>query len=153
MTILYAGLILGALGLIFGGALSFASKKFYVETDDRIDLVKECTGGANCGACGFAGCEAFAKAVVEGKAKVNGCAPAACEMLRAMDLRNAFFSLFFRENSLAEFKIRGILLKKKNTRQEACRRTDDQNGTGQRYRHRTRRSYETGGRERRPRSI
>ncbi len=79
MTILYAGLILGALGLVFGGALSFASKKFYVETDERIDQVKECTGGANCGACGFAGCEAFAKAVVEGKAKVNGCAPAGAE--------------------------------------------------------------------------
>ena len=33
-------------------------------------------GGANCGACGFAGCDAFAAAVVKGEAKVNGCAPA-----------------------------------------------------------------------------
>ena len=35
MTILYAGLLLGALGIIFGGVLTFASKKFHVEVDER----------------------------------------------------------------------------------------------------------------------
>ena len=33
MTILYAGLLLGALGLIFGCVLTFAAKKFHVEVD------------------------------------------------------------------------------------------------------------------------
>ena len=41
MTILYAGILLGALGLIFGGVLSFASKKFHVEVDERVDQVRE----------------------------------------------------------------------------------------------------------------
>lgn len=75
-TILYAGLLLGILGLIFGLVLTFASKKFHVEVDERVEQVKNCLGGANCGACGYAGCDAFAQAVVEGKAPVNGCAPA-----------------------------------------------------------------------------
>lgn len=76
MTILYAGLLLGALGLIFGGVLTFASKKFHVDVDERVNQVRQCLGGANCGACGYAGCDAFAAAVVEGKAPINGCAPA-----------------------------------------------------------------------------
>ena len=76
MTILYAGLLLGALGLIFGGVLTFASKKFHVEVDERVAKVRECLGGANCGACGYPGCDGFAAAVVEGKAPVTGCAPA-----------------------------------------------------------------------------
>jgi len=76
MTILYAGILLGALGIIFGGVLSFASKKFHVEVDERVAQVRECLGGANCGACGYPGCDGFAGAVVAGEAPVNGCAPA-----------------------------------------------------------------------------
>ena len=76
MTILYAGLLLGILGVIFGGVLSFASKKVHVEVDERIEKVRECLGGANCGACGYPGCDGFAAAVVAGKAPINGCAPA-----------------------------------------------------------------------------
>ena len=84
MTIIYAALTLGALGLIFGAVLTFASKKFHVDVDERIEKVKACTGNANCGACGYAGCEAFAKAVVEGKASPTGCAPAGAEGARKM---------------------------------------------------------------------
>ena len=68
MTILFAGILLGALGIIFGAVLTFASKKFYVEVDERVSQVRECLGGANCGACGYAGCDAFAAAVVAGEA-------------------------------------------------------------------------------------
>lgn len=76
MTILYAGILLGALGIIFGLVLSFANKKFHVEVDERVAKVRECLGGANCGACGYPGCDGFAAAVVKGEAPVNGCAPA-----------------------------------------------------------------------------
>ena len=76
MSILYAGILLGALGVIFGGVLSFASKKFHVDVDERVTQVRECLGGANCGACGYPGCDGFAAAVVKGEAPVNGCAPA-----------------------------------------------------------------------------
>ena len=76
MTILIAGILLAALGLVFGGVLTFADKKFHVEIDERVSQVRECLGGANCGACGYAGCDAFAAAVVAGEAPVNGCTPA-----------------------------------------------------------------------------
>ncbi len=76
MTILYAGILLGAIGIIFGAVLTFASKKFHVEVDERVAQVRECLGGANCGACGYPGCDGFAAAVVAGDAPVNGCAPA-----------------------------------------------------------------------------
>ena len=76
MTILYAGILLGALGVIFGAVLTFANKKFHVEVDERVAQVRECLGGANCGACGYPGCDGFAAAVVKGEAPINGCAPA-----------------------------------------------------------------------------
>ena len=76
MTILYAGILLGALGVIFGAVLGFANKKFHVEVDERVAQVRECLGGANCGACGYPGCDGFAAAVVKGEAPINGCAPA-----------------------------------------------------------------------------
>ena len=73
MDIIVPALILGGMGLIFGLMLAFASKKFKIEKDERIEQVREALPGANCGACGFAGCDAFAEAVVKGEASVNGC--------------------------------------------------------------------------------
>ena len=84
MMILYAGILLGALGVIFGAVLSFASKKFHVEVDERVSQVRDCLGGANCGACGYAGCDAFAAAVVAGEAPINGCAPAGEKGVKAI---------------------------------------------------------------------
>ncbi|MDD5604028.1 MAG: RnfABCDGE type electron transport complex subunit B [Eubacteriales bacterium] len=65
--------ILGGLGLIFGLALSFASKKFAVAVDDKVAKIRAILPGANCGACGFSGCDAFAENLAAGRAKVNGC--------------------------------------------------------------------------------
>lgn len=76
MSILYAGLVLGGVGLIFGLVLTFAAKAFKVEADERVEQVRECLSGANCGGCGYPGCDSFAKAVVAGEAPVNGCIPA-----------------------------------------------------------------------------
>jgi Na+-translocating ferredoxin:NAD+ oxidoreductase RNF subunit RnfB len=65
--------IIGGLGLLFGLSLAYASKKFEVKVDERIALVREVLPGANCAACGQTGCDAFAEAVVNGNAHVNGC--------------------------------------------------------------------------------
>lgn len=75
VAILSALGVLGALGLVFGLVLGLVGKKFAVETDERVTLVRECLGGANCGACGYAGCDAFAEAVVRGDAPADGCKP------------------------------------------------------------------------------
>lgn len=74
-AILYAALTLGGVAVVFGLILTFADKKFAVETDERVAAVRAALPGANCGACGYAGCDAFAEAVVAGEAKINGCIP------------------------------------------------------------------------------
>jgi len=72
-NILAAAGVIGALGLIFGVLLALASKFFAVEVNPLIGQVREALPGANCGACGYPGCDGFAKAVAEGSAQINGC--------------------------------------------------------------------------------
>ena len=71
--ILYPILSLGGLGLLFGLVLGYASKKFAVPVDPKVPLIKECLPGANCGGCGYAGCDAYAEAVASGAAAPNCC--------------------------------------------------------------------------------
>ena len=74
MTALAASLLtMGGLGAFFAAALAIADKKLRVEEDPRIGLVVDALPGANCGACGHAGCNAFAESVVSGESPVNGC--------------------------------------------------------------------------------
>ncbi|SNX53139.1 RnfABCDGE type electron transport complex subunit B [Thermoanaerobacterium sp. RBIITD] len=64
---------LGGMGLIFGLVLAYASKKFEVKVDPKEVEVRNVLPGANCGACGFPGCDGFAHAVTSGNAPANGC--------------------------------------------------------------------------------
>ena len=64
MTIVYSVILMGVLGLSFGIFLAFSAKKFEVKEDPRVKMIVEILPGANCGACGYAGCEAYARAVV-----------------------------------------------------------------------------------------
>lgn len=66
-------LTIGGMGLIFGVGLGIAAKKFAVPIDERVEQIKENLPGANCGGCGFAGCEAMAKSMASGESKVNAC--------------------------------------------------------------------------------
>lgn len=84
MTILFPIIVVGSVGLFFGIVLGFASNKFAVPTDERIEKVAEVLPNVNCGACGYAGCSAFAKAIVEGKAPVNGCIPGGIKTAEAI---------------------------------------------------------------------
>ena len=72
-TVIISTLVIGLVGLVLGLALVTASKKFYVEVDDRVTRVRECLRGSNCGACGYAGCDAVAQAIVKGEARVDAC--------------------------------------------------------------------------------
>ena len=58
--------ILGGVGLTFGTLIALANAKLKVWEDPRISRVEEALPGANCGACGFAGCRAFAEEAVKG---------------------------------------------------------------------------------------
>ncbi len=72
--VLTAGAVVGVTGLIIGVLLGIAAIKFHVETDSRVEAVRECLPGSNCGGCGFAGCDACAEAIVKGDAPINACA-------------------------------------------------------------------------------
>ena len=58
-------LALGLLALLFGLGLAYAAEWLKVETDPRIDGVRNLLPGYECGACGYPGCQAFAEAIVE----------------------------------------------------------------------------------------
>lgn len=49
MSILNSVLVLGTLGLIFGAILAYASKKFAVDVDERVESILDVLPGANCG--------------------------------------------------------------------------------------------------------
>ena len=84
MSVLIAIAVLGGLGLTFGLILAAASKVFYVETDPRLDKLNECLPGANCGGCGYAGCGAYAEAVLNGEAPIGACSAGGNECAQAM---------------------------------------------------------------------
>jgi Na+-translocating ferredoxin:NAD+ oxidoreductase RNF subunit RnfB len=73
-----AALVLGGVGLSFGALIAFADRKLKVWEDPRIDAVTDRLPGANCGACGFAGCRAFAEATIRGVTS-----PASCTVMNA----------------------------------------------------------------------
>ena len=64
MTIVYAVIVLATLGALLGLGLAVASRVFAVKADPRIEQVEAALPGANCGACGFAGCPTYAESVV-----------------------------------------------------------------------------------------
>lgn len=65
--------ILGGVGLTFGALIALANRKLRVYEDPRIDGVTELLPGANCGACGYPGCRAFAEAAVTGAIEPAKC--------------------------------------------------------------------------------
>ena len=77
MEILVPVIIVAAIGLVCGVMLSLASHFLAVKTDERIEKVREVLPGANCGACGYSGCDGYAAAIVSGDAELTKCAPAA----------------------------------------------------------------------------
>jgi electron transport complex protein RnfB len=65
--------ILGGVATVFGAAITVVNARFKVWEDPRIDGVRELLPGADCGACGKAGCRAFAEAVITGDATPAEC--------------------------------------------------------------------------------
>ena len=53
-------LILGSIAFFAAILLYYAAQKFYVEENPKIEEIENCLPGANCGACGRAGCHDFA---------------------------------------------------------------------------------------------
>ena len=67
--------VLGITGILMGLFLAYASKKFEVEVDPKVEAILAILPGANCGACGFPGCAGYASGVALEGAKMTLCAP------------------------------------------------------------------------------
>ncbi len=72
-AIIIATVVVAVAGLLIGLLLGLAGEKFKVEVDEKELKVRECLPGNNCGGCGYAGCDAAAKAIAAGEAAVTVC--------------------------------------------------------------------------------
>ena len=70
---------MGILGVAFGAGLAYASKKFAVQIDPKVEALTDALPGANCGACGFPGCSGYALAIAAGEADPSLCSPGGAE--------------------------------------------------------------------------
>jgi RnfABCDGE-type electron transport complex B subunit len=76
MPILIPVLILSAIAIVCAIILTVADKFFGIKEDEKFLAIRDALPGANCGACGYLGCDAYAKALAEGKtATTNLCVP------------------------------------------------------------------------------
>ncbi len=76
MGILYAVLTLAVIGAVCAVILVLAAVYMNVPTDETAERIRECLPGANCGACGFAGCDGYAEALAKGtETRTNLCVP------------------------------------------------------------------------------
>lgn len=82
--IIWPVVALGGLGLLLGLGLAIASKVFAIKTDPTVEKVRELLPGANCGGCGFPGCDGFAKALAAGEAKPSACVVVSADNLKAI---------------------------------------------------------------------
>ena len=69
-------IVVSVIGVIAALMLAVASIVMAVPVDEKAEKIREELPGANCGACGFSGCDAYAKALAEGKTDAtNLCVP------------------------------------------------------------------------------
>ncbi|MHC4431819.1 MAG: RnfABCDGE type electron transport complex subunit B [Planctomycetota bacterium] len=74
-SILLAGVTMVGLGSGFALVLLIASEKLKVEVDPKIEQIHEALPNLDCGACGYAGCGQYAKAVLADPELIGKCAP------------------------------------------------------------------------------
>jgi electron transport complex protein RnfB len=63
------------LGGGFAIVLLIASEKLKVEVDPKVEQIHQALPNIDCGACGFAGCSSYAKAVAQNPELIGKCAP------------------------------------------------------------------------------
>jgi len=84
-TILIAIISLSIIGFLCSALITFASKVMFVKVDERVEKIRNCLPGANCGACGFSGCDGYAVALVEDGLATNLCPPGGVSTLEQIN--------------------------------------------------------------------
>ena len=76
MNLLIPILILAGIGLVAGLGLAVASRVLAVPVNEQEQMLRDVLPGANCGACGYSGCDGYARALAEGTAESTAlCSP------------------------------------------------------------------------------
>ena len=75
ITVGLAGIVLIALAIVMSMVLGWANQAFYVEVDPRVEAINLVLPGANCGGCGYIGCNDFSEAIVRESCDVTLCGP------------------------------------------------------------------------------
>ena len=82
--ILITTTVVTVLGLVCAVLLAVIANKFGEKEDPRITQVTLALPGANCGGCGYAGCTAYAQAIVLNDAPLNKCIPGGPNVVAAL---------------------------------------------------------------------
>lgn len=78
MDILLPALIIGGIGLTAAAVLTLAYRFMGTKKNEKEKRVIDALPGVNCGACGYPGCEAYARALATGETDItNLCVPGA----------------------------------------------------------------------------
>lgn len=82
---LWGLLVFTLIGVFFGFTLAAVAMRFQVPVNPLVERVRAKLPSANCGACGYAGCQAYAEALVEqGEVPPNLCAPGRGSVAKAL---------------------------------------------------------------------
>jgi Na+-translocating ferredoxin:NAD+ oxidoreductase subunit B len=73
IVIVLSAAVMLLLALVMAFVLGWANQALAVEVDPKVAKVNTALPGANCGACGYVGCNEYAEAVAQGRAPVNKC--------------------------------------------------------------------------------
>lgn len=65
--------VMGIMGGVFGVLLASAAVAFRVKRDERITNIRALLPGANCGGCGYPGCDGYAEGIVNDGVAPNKC--------------------------------------------------------------------------------
>ena len=78
MDILIATAAVAGIGVVCAIMLVLASKFFALPENKKFTAIRECLPGANCGACGYTGCDEYARALAkDDSVATNLCIPGA----------------------------------------------------------------------------
>lgn len=80
--ILFPVILVSGIALILGIILAVASVIMAVPKNERVKKLIEILPKANCGSCGYSGCEGYAEALSKGEAKTNLCLPGGIETIK-----------------------------------------------------------------------
>lgn len=113
--IIISVVFMAVLALMLGLGLSFAYRKLKVEEDPWLKKIIEILPGLNCGACGHASCEDFARKLADGTAPVNGCSAGGEKVAASLEIKLGRSSESPKNTKKARFKCHAMEQKKIKT--------------------------------------